>query len=125
MHADVCTEEKVLTSLVYPMCTHTLTSRSVLYTAELHTVNIVVLLLQAELDVIFSPSAIVLDQISSGTIRTQVAAVTEKTAASLDERLFIHLKSALTEVRECSHTYVVVYKLCFTYILSALWTPVA
>ncbi len=69
----------------------------------------VVLFLQAELDVIFSPSAIILNQISSGNIRTQVAAVTEKTVASHGERRFIRLETALTEVRESRHTPVVVY----------------
>ncbi len=68
----------------------------------------VVLFLQAELDVIFSPSAII-NQISSGNIRTQVAAVTEKTVASHGERHFIRLETALTEVRESRHAHVVVY----------------
>ncbi len=68
-----------------------------------------VLPLQAELDVIFSPSAIILNQISSGNIRTQLAAVTEKTVASYGEIQFIRLETALTEVRESRHAHVVVY----------------
>ncbi len=49
---------------------------------------------------IFSPSAIIFDQISSGTIRTQLAAVAERTVASHDERYLIRAETPLTEVRE-------------------------
>ncbi len=59
-----------------------------------------VLPLQAELDVIFSPSAVLFYQLSSGTITTQLAAVTERAVGSHDESHLIRLETQLTEVRD-------------------------
>ncbi len=56
----------------------------------------------------FSPSAILFNQLSSGTIRTQLAAVAERAVGSHDGSHLIRLETALTEVRESPHTHSVV-----------------
>ncbi len=89
------------------MCVHTLTSINAcaIYRAEL---ILVVLPLQAELDVFFSPSATLFNQLSSGILRTELAGMAERPVVSHDERHVVRAQTLLTEVRACPLAHMVV-----------------
>ncbi len=54
--------------------------------------------MQGDVDLIFSPSAVILDQISSASISIELAAVAEEVTASRQNRRVVRVETPLTEV---------------------------